>query len=228
MRNAVLTHNQCTFAALQTHPAPGFAPDPWEAGFNTSNEQPFGINPNMLSSQFSETYTGNPAYGTSSHGFDGDSHIPAVPGTVYHSSEDVAQSAPQHPSMSIPYGAIQNGRPCSAAEGNGRRSSAHRSSAQYSSALSSQPSRESGELRTPQTLETQETMDTQYTQPQDAALDHHPDHHNLPHAANGRPGVPDQSSSDLNLYGVGTKLSECPGLDGSNGDGDLGPFPNMQ
>lgn len=240
VRNALLTRPQYAFAAQQTHPPPGFAQNQW--GPEVNNAMPFGNDLDVFSVV---PYPSYPAYGTHTHlGFDGGSHIPAA-GNVYPSSEDGVQSAPQRPSepMNFQYLSMQNGRPSSAEEG-----SAHRSSAQFSGGLSSQPSRDSGDLRTQptlETLETQHTQLTQYTQQQDPAL-----HSQLPHADNGRPGdhggtcscsaspggiptgqhscpdIPSQGSSDPSLYYVGTRPSEC--VDGSNSDEDLGPLPNLQ
>lgn len=221
---------QCALATQQAHPPAGFPPNHWGAELN--DEFPFGIDLDIYSSQ---TYPGNPAYGTHTNlGFDGGSHISA-PIAPYNSSEDTSQTTPQRPSMNDPYGTIPNGRPCSAA---GR--SAHRSSAHYSSGLSSQPSHDSGDLQTLETKETQDTQLTQYTQEQDAALPLHADNGRLGdnHAAcncstspEGIPfnqhscsDVPSQDPSDLKY--VGARPLECP--EGSNSDEDLGPVPNMQ
>lgn len=152
----------------------------------------FGLDyQDILNSQFPMPYPNNPAYGSyTDFGFDGASNMPARNATTLSPSEGAMQSAPPQPLTSFPLMARQNGRPCTPTEASG-----HRLSAQYSSSgLSSQRSRDSGDLRTLGTEETEETQNTQYTsysqdpqfsQDQDTMLGHQQYH---PHTEGGGPG----------------------------------------
>lgn len=148
VRQALERRERSILEAQQAQPAPVFAPNHWATELN--GEFPFQFDLDLCSNR---PYPSEQPYRSHSHyAFDGVSHDPA-PSTLY-SSEGTARPAPPHqPATNYPFPTVSDGRPSLAAEQSGHRSSG----------LSSQRSRDSGDLRTLQTEETRETDNTQYT-----------------------------------------------------------------
>ncbi|KAG8162815.1 hypothetical protein KVR01_007293 [Diaporthe batatas] len=183
---------QQTESVVVCEPPQEVSTDPSDSDFN--NQLNFGLDyQDIFNSQFPMTYPNNPAYNSyTGFGFENASNMPAPKANAHFSSEGAMQAGPLQPLIEIPLMARQNGgRPSSPAEGSGRRLSARYSS----SGLSSQRSRDSGDLLTLRTEETGETQSTQYTpfsqdpqfsQDQAAMLHHQQQCH--PHPEDGESG----------------------------------------